>query len=369
MIIPRYDYFLVKGLRGVDFIKNLFKKILPRYIKKHLKQILGYYKNKKKFTKKHRKTVYVIGTPEHNNLGDHAIAHTMMEFFHKLLPDFSIFEISLNEFDQYLFCIKKHITSKDKIVLIGGGNIGNEYLIEESVRRETIKAFSNHKIIIFPQTIYFTCDKKGFRELAISKKIYNRHSNLTIFAREIYSYEIMCKEFKNNKVILAPDIVLYLNKTEPKYHRDGLLLCLRDDKESKINDFFRAELLKCCKDYFSKVNLIDTCVINDIKINDREKELYLKLEEIKKAQIIITDRLHGLVFAAITSTPCIVLENYNHKIVGTYEWIKDLEYLKCINKVEQISHTIEYLLSLKNCEYNENNLLYFKKIEHEILCN
>lgn len=40
---------------------------------------------------------------------------------------------------------------------------------------------------------------------------------------------------------------------------------------------------------------------------------YIKFRE---CELVITDRIHGMIFAAITGTPCIALSNY--KIKGTY---------------------------------------------------
>ena len=41
------------------------------------------------------------------------------------------------------------------------------------------------------------------------------------------------------------------------------------------------------------------------------------------SKIVITDRLHGLIFSKITSTPCIAIDNSNNKIRETYNaWLK-----------------------------------------------
>ena len=53
-----------------------------------------------------------------------------------------------------------------------------------------------------------------------------------------------------------------------------------------------------------------------------------KLQEFSTARLVITDRLHGMVFAAITGTACIAFRNYNYKIEGTYEWIEYLQYIQ-----------------------------------------
>ena len=35
------------------------------------------------------------------------------------------------------------------------------------------------------------------------------------------------------------------------------------------------------------------------------------MSEIGKRKVVVTDRLHGMIFCAITGTPCVVFSNYN----------------------------------------------------------
>ena len=79
---------------------------------------------------------------------------------------------------------------------------------------------------------------------------------------------------------------------------------------------------------------------------DRDIVLNTCLKEISTYQIIITDKLHMMIFCYLTKTPCITLSNYNYKIVGVYQWIKDCSYIKHIDKLDQLDETIEYLTSM-----------------------
>lgn len=101
--------------------------------------------------------------------------------------------------------LKKVIRSDTRLILHGGGNMGDEWLKEEEDRRKIIKTFANNKMIIFPQTIHYQ-DPKKFLE---SVEFYAKFKNLTIVAREKKSFEILKNNYKN-EVILTPDIVLSL---------------------------------------------------------------------------------------------------------------------------------------------------------------
>lgn len=312
--------------------------------------------------------IFLIGTPEHNNLGDHAITYATKEYLTKKLPEYRIIEIPENKFFMHLPGIKNNIKKSDCIVYSGGGNIGNEYLYIEIIRRIVVKAFPHNKIIIFPQTIYFSDDLIGKRQFELSKKIYSAHSNLTIVAREQYSFEILSKQFKNNTVLLAPDMAMYLKSTTKECIRDGVAICLRDDNESIFKYEDRSYIKECFNNKNKKVIEIDTCSYRSISENERVSELEAKLSQFKQAEIVVTDRLHGMIFSAITDTPCIVLSNYNYKILGSYKWLKHLKNIIYVDDIKKIREIID---QLSICDYiapysNEFIEQYYSKIVQKI---
>ena len=169
--------------------------------------------------------------------------------------------------------------------------------------------------------------------------------------------------FRSN-VILTPDIVMYLNKTNPKQERNGALLSLRKDREGVLTEIQKDEIKNEAQKNFDNIIITDTVaeyITNEdkvleymINVNRREKELNKKWDQFKKVEVVITDRLHGMVFCAITSTPCIVISNYNHKVKDTYEWLKDLNYIKFVNDIEEIPGLIKQLKGIEIKEYNNS---------------
>jgi len=91
-----------------------------------------------------------------------------------------------------------------------------------------------------------------------------------------------------------------------------------------------------------------------INVNQRETELNKKWDQFKKVQVVITDRLHGMVFCAITSTPCIVIANYNHKVKDTYAWLKDLNYIKFVNNIDEIPTLMQELKNIEIKPYDNS---------------
>lgn len=299
-------------------------------------------------------TVFIVDTPSHGNLGDHAIAYAEIEFIEKHFQNFQLFEVSEDDFNSTILNIKKHIKPCDIVILSGGGNLGNEYILDEKIRRKTIKLLSNNPIFIFPQTMYFTKTIKGFFQKQISRFIYKAHNNLTICAREEKSYELLNKYFENNNILLVPDIVLSLNLTDSNINRENkVLLLLRDDKESVVQEEEISKLvnIKCSEENYL-FEKYDTVVKYNVNSKTRNSELNFIFQKIKKSSVVVTDRLHGMIFCAITSTPCIVLSNYNYKVKGVYErWLKKCTYIKFVDNSSDI---IEYMSDLIKCNNTKN---------------
>jgi len=97
-----------------------------------------------------------------------------------------------------------------------------------------------------------------------------------------------------------------------------------------------------------------------VPITERIPELEKKYEEFRNAALVVTDRLHGMIFCAITGTPCIVINSKSPKIKGCFEWLKHLEYIKfCdnINDIPSIANTIS------GQTYAYDNALFTKYFE------
>ena len=51
-------------------------------------------------------------------------------------------------------------------------------------------------------------------------------------------------------------------------------------------------------------------------------EIKKLFKEIQESELVVTDRLHGMISSYINNVPAIVFSNYNHKIISSYEWVK-----------------------------------------------
>lgn len=327
---------------NIGNIKSWIYFKLPIYIrlnitkKRHLKK--GDQKQYMPSTSK--KKIYIIGEAYNGNLGDQAINVVEYEIIKNIIRDqYEIVEILCNEFWQYYNWLRKNIKKGDVIFFQGGGSIGDIYIEAEEIRQNIIYKFKHNTIIIFPQTIYWGKSDISEQIQKMSQKIYNRHRDLLICTREKYSFELAGKLYPKNNRFLVPDLVL---KYEPEKEisvcdRKAVLLCLRNDDESIIDRRTKDIIYNICEKNTEDVRFTDT-VIPELMVKNlsvRRKLIDSKINEFSKAKLIITDRLHGMVLAAISETPCIVISNYNYKIAGVYDWIKDLPYIVYMSKFRQ----------------------------------
>lgn len=320
-------------------------------IVKHILIYIGLYK---------KKDILLLGTPNHSNIGDSEIVVAEKEFLkaHKL----SFFEVTVNEYIEF----KQQIINKKNrfrcVMLHGGGNIGDQYKREEEVRRDIISSFKDKRIIIFPQTIYFTDTESGKNELKKTIQIYNNHPDLTICIREKYSFEQYSHFFK--KTILIPDIVLNETRREKQNNNNKVLFLLRNDPEKRICqkeiDKIK-ELLDICN---IKYDISDMMCNTRIRKKNRKRKVTEKLSQISQYGLVITDRLHGMVFSYLMKTSCIALGNYNNKVKGTYEWISFDESIEFIDDIEKISiEDIKNKINMVPTEGIVDNKLYSELIK------
>ncbi len=282
---------------------------------------LKFFKYRKLLNKK--KYAYVFLAADYGNLGDLAITFAQIKFI-KEFSDYEVVEIPISESLEGLYFVRKHIKGEDIVTIIGGGNLGDLYDQIEYIRQLVVKFFPKNKIISFPQTFDFSNTKNGHKALESAKKAYNSHNDIHFVAREEISYKLIKTHFFKAKSYLTPDIVLSLERKKANLRRNGVVFCLRQDKEKKLTDKQTSFIKSIVTKKFKFISFYDTHIRkNKLSSENRNFELNSIWKAFSSAELVITDRLHGMIFCFITSTPCLVFQNNNHKIKGTYQWIKD----------------------------------------------
>lgn len=315
-----------------------------------------------------KKRIFVLLSTDYANLGDHAMTYAQIQFLHEAFPDREIIEVSVNSTIKYLKSIRSQICPEDCITLKGGGNIGIEYFREELLRRLILRIFFDIRIVSFPQTIFFPVSRTGKREQSVTSRIYGKHSDFHLFLRDPKSYQLATQMLHTNKIYHVPDIALYLNLSQFENSRAGVVVCLRSDREGVINSAQKKQIEEIASKYGS-VSVIDTVKNNLIDSHNREAELKRIWSIFGSSKLVVTDRLHGMIFAILTKTPCVVLQTYNHKLKSQYDcWFSELGYVKFTECApEKVEHAIRHVWSIEHVECRLDNKQLFTSITNAIL--
>lgn len=267
------------------------------------------------FCKSKHKKIFILGVVEHKNFGDFAISEGGYQFI-KDNFDARICEFTEEQMSNPLTfnLIEKMLSDQDIIFCQGGGNHGNIYLFHENYRREVIRRFQKNRIVVFPQTYYFTPDENGKKEASISQEIYNSHPDLIIAMRDRLSYSLTAEAYPQAKVIFCPDMVLYMMNQFKKQATDSdLMILFRSGIEEYFSGQEKEELLDSLKKTYS-IKFNNHSTNEDVNSRSRYPLIKNQVELYSKSKVVITDKLHGAIFSVLSGTPCIMLKTFNHKL-------------------------------------------------------
>lgn len=354
--MKKNNFMFLRRLHGRIHEEILRQKLKKAYTELYIRPFL----EKKK---KDIKCVFLVLTPEHTNLGDHAIAKAIVVLLQEIGIDYV--EITGAQLAELQNARLLNLLNNFPIIINGGGNLGTLWFDVEKLMRDVIASNPRSPIFIFPNTFYYEDSDWGKRELEKSIQLYNAHKNLHIYAREKHSFEKMRWIYRDVK--LVPDMVLSHYECNQDEMRDGCLLCLRSDREKTITTSEETSLLDQITAIFGEnIRRTDMHYPDLVLPEDRNHALEMKYQEFRDAELVITDRLHGMIFSAITGTPCIVLNSKSPKVSGCYEWIKDLEYIKFCEDVQSIT-ALYRSIPIRKHEYSNSNFRsYYVQLSEDV---
>lgn len=314
----------------------------------------------------YRKKVYLLLTPEHGNYGDHAIAMAEVLFLKKVLPGYHIIEIQADVLNKNVKRFRFFL-NRQLLIITGGGFWGTLWPRENDSMMDIIKYCKKSRIVIMPQTAFFE-NGKSYKKC---KSIMEKHTNISIFLRDAKSYQTIKQMLPTKPVYMCPDIVLSMNLFDKRrYDRNGIMMCLKQDKErlgesKKCYEYFKNYLeYKSEKISYGSTNVQ---IKKRILINQHEQKVRNKLNEISRHKIVITDMLHAMLFCAITATPCIAIESLSGKVYGGYKWIEKLSYIHFAEGLREVLENLEKIDVEKTYKYVPLHTTEFKQLSQVIL--
>lgn len=267
--------------------------------------------------------VIITLAADYPNLGDVALTQSVFEFYRLHLPLHKIFVIPTHQTLRLLKGTALHAEADDVVVIVGGGNMGDRYRRLEELRCAIVESFPKQRILSFPQS----CEFRNPLAEDYSRTVYAAHQQLTLCARDSVSWDRMRKAFPQTPIILVPDTALLLAPVSPSTQIVPVV-CLRTDCESRLGVDQRAKLIEGLKNYWPQTISTDTAAKGSSE--SYPAELQALFSVFSQASAVVTDRLHGLIFAKIHQKPCVVIEGVNDKLKAFVNtWMPDAKNI-CI---------------------------------------
>ncbi len=299
--------------------------------------------------------IWLIGTPDHRNLGDHQIAEAALEFLRDQYPGTEIRELTVPDAARRMDRLADEIEKDDILFSMGGGSLGNYWPRNETVRQGIITRFRENRIVVLPQCVQYSDDVPGIIAAQNAKSVY-QGDNLIVTLRGAESLQ-KARALFSCKCVLTPDMVLYgRGPGIERRERHGALICLRSDKEKRLSGEDTVRTEDIMRGMFPEVGQIDMVLPQDFPVAERKRVLLKRYQELADAEVVVTDRLHCMIFAAQVGTPCVVFENDHHKVRESYQWLRDLSYIRLISDVNDLEEAVRAVTSAEERIYPAERL-------------
>lgn len=300
------------------------------------------------------KTAILISTPSHGNLGDQAIVYAQRRFLGDALPDFRLFEIQRYQYERAKEKIGKMVGPEDVIIVDGGGNVGTLWPEENDKINDIVVRFKNNHVLVFPQTAHFEEGEAGKACERETAAAYKTNAGLVFFSRDRKTLDTITELSPGTPNHYAPDIVLYIDDALAARDRAGALLCLRDDKEKAVDSGLDGAVESALREMGLAVGRTSTVVAEPMRIfqGNRDVVLRLKWSEFASSELVVTDRLHGMFFSAITGTPCVALDNVSRKVSQGYEWVREIPNIKLAASADEVAGLAREVMGVGPLRYD-----------------
>jgi exopolysaccharide biosynthesis predicted pyruvyltransferase EpsI len=188
----------------------------------------------------------LLDIPDYANIGDQLIYEGQLSYLKRL--QHKMIYTSNDKYEDF-----NKIPGNAIILLQGGGNFGDLWKTHQEFRLKVIETCPKNKIIIFPQTVYY----KNTDRLLRDAEIFNKHSNLTICARDNESYALLKKYFHNNQIVMLPDMALCLDLSKHTNQADTNKALIMVRKDLEVNKNFDLNKVKSLLTGNRKVEIKD----------------------------------------------------------------------------------------------------------------
>jgi len=226
----------------------------------------------------------------------------------------------------------------DIIVITGGGFLGSLWPYSGGNVYKIFEDFPDNKIVILPQSMFYEDNEEGEKQKQLFYNLLISHKDLSVLFRENISLSRFNAMFQGKvNGYLMPDMALTLDYSQDQGEREGILLCLRNDKESILTEDAKQAIKNHFSGLYETVNESSMHWHTGIMPDKRKEVITGKINELKRHKLVVTDALHCMISCAISGTPCIALNNISGKLEGIYKsWLEDIRYIRYVDSYQEL---------------------------------
>ncbi|KAL7069175.1 hypothetical protein ACR3K2_04320 [Cryptosporidium serpentis] len=301
--------------------------------------------------------IVFVGFPDHPNRGDSAIFVGGLLLIESLKLRIIKAIHLLREYDKVEILSKFTVPESQRaIVFHGGGNFGDLYTHHHKLRHVVMSDFHDYTIVMFPQTVFF---RNVTNQMATHDIFVQHQGKVFLAARDTNSMDTLQKMFNNEnnniEITMLPDLAFLIGDQRKRrgiplldlliharMDNEAPLLSIKKEKfrMSKINMNAIKNMIKDIKNlmmnYKSNINyqerkvryninekwfdfitvLVDDWLYSDAQFKDVESADFIEksisrtldgMAFLSRAQMVITNRLHGHILMILLGIPHIIM--------------------------------------------------------------
>jgi len=318
-----------------------------------------------------KKILWLGNFPASNrSVGDHAQVVAVQKWITDFLPEWEVERKDREETVRRLPSLFETVDDNDLVFIHSSGDFGTLDPIWHGVRKKIMTLPC--RVVQLPVTVsYYPVSSRGprltlegcARVLAEDKSFLDARRNVLLMAREPVSHRILEANF-TCKSMMVPDFAFYLRPNFEYGERSGVLVVIRNDHEAALTSEMKKAMmakLRARFDVVAKDVQVSQCDLTD---SVRGQYIDSVLRHYPHFKAVVTDRMHAMIFATLTNTPCVAIDDrIPHKISGFRELLSSA--VEFVSNSDQVPVAVEKVIER---EYQHVDLKpFFSNLKEALL--
>lgn len=310
----------------------------------------------------------LVDFPNYPNVGDSAIWLGQLAVLRQL----GVNVVASCDADGYHpGILRKRLRGSGKVLLQGGGNLGDEWQIHQELREAVVTDFPDVPVVQLPQSLHFN----HATNLERARTVFDGHPDLTLLCRDPHSLELAGREFSASSR-LCPDAafglgplggrrrcgegVLWLSRIDAERRGPRLMppsgghrtadwfSCARGDPDWTRSYRYERELLRRLGTATRERPALAWPAAPALGLLQRRmagQRLSVGIRLLSSAAVVVSDRLHAHILCLLLGIPHVIVDTGYGKIRPFVQaWSQGTPGVRLVDRAEEAAAAAEELL-------------------------